>query len=301
MHRAIRRGSGASADGRPTARSRPASTSRSRVPVPQRERAAASFAVNHGVPSGCSPRYSKRMSVSGPGGAASLLASLNPQALLRLANDLLFVRGHRSIRLTDGPGDGGRDIHSTLDRGDVHLTQSKWHKDIDQACSSDELSELPMAMTKFGYRRGLFVTNARISPQGKREYLDSYPGLALEFLDGETLAQEVLNNGLLRAVWLSNGRIERIDSAVFIPFIVRKHDRDVPVVPRRYFRTPDPTELLRYVKQNHPRLDFDIRSARSTAESFPHYRPPEWPSVEEGLSSHFEVTEVCVTPPCQDR
>jgi len=58
-----------------------------------------------------------------------------------------------------------------------------------------------MAMTKLGYRTGLFVTNSRISPQAKREYLNDYPNFRLDFLEGETLAKEVLSNGMLTALW----------------------------------------------------------------------------------------------------
>lgn len=234
------------------------------------------------------------MSIAGREGTAQLLSSLNPDSLRRLVADVLFTRRHTQIRQTDGPGDGGRDIHSLSRSGDWHVTQTKWHQDIEQACSSAELSELPMAMTKFGYPKGLFVTNARISPQAKREYLDSYPGLTLEFLDGDALAHEVLGNALLRAVWFDGQTIRRIDSAAFFPFLVRKHDTDTPIVPQYYFRDCNPGEAILFLKEHHPDLEFTLRPAFSSSESFSRYRQPPLPSMEEGYPSHLRVSEVGV-------
>src|SRR4051812_43147930 len=98
-----------------------------------------------------------------------LLENLQPWMLVRLARDILTARGHTGVRAVDGPGDGGRDVHSLNRRGEKHLAQCKHHQDGDVTCSSRELAELPMALTKFGYASGLFVSNARISPQAKRE------------------------------------------------------------------------------------------------------------------------------------
>jgi hypothetical protein len=62
------------------------------------------------------------VSVTGREGAGPLLSSLNPSALLRQAADFLHEEGHTHIRFTDGPGDGGRDIHSVDAFGEKHLT-----------------------------------------------------------------------------------------------------------------------------------------------------------------------------------
>jgi hypothetical protein len=232
------------------------------------------------------------MSVTGPDGAAKLLTSLDPVQILRLVEDVLFIRRHHAIRLTDGPGDGGRDIHSQTSRGLRHLTQSKWHADIAKTCSSSELGELPLAMIKFGYPEGLFVTNARISPQGKREYLDNYKDLALEFLDGEALAREVLGNALLQAVWLDDGMVRRIESAVYVPLAVRKHDTDRPVAPLRYFRECDPSPALAHLARRFPSLKFTIRPSMSDSAAFPRFRLSPVPSMEEMSSSSIAVSEV---------
>src|SRR5687768_9628440 len=87
------------------------------------------------------------MSLAGKDGLGKLISpTLNPRALLHLCRDILFLRGHSEIRLTDGPGDGGRDMHSLTKEGVRYLAQSKFHEDANVACSSSELSELPMAM-----------------------------------------------------------------------------------------------------------------------------------------------------------
>jgi hypothetical protein len=112
------------------------------------------------------------MSLLGRDGSEGINVALTPKLLVRLARDLLVARAHQQVRQTDGPGDGGRDVHSLTGAGEKHLAQCKHHDDPSHACSSDEVSELPMAMVKFGVQHGLFLTDARISPQAKREYLN---------------------------------------------------------------------------------------------------------------------------------
>jgi hypothetical protein len=134
--------------------------------------------------------------------ATKLAKSLNERDFVLLCRDLLSSKGHLNIRIMDGPGDGGRDIHSVTSENKKFLTQCKYHQNPTSTCSSKDISELPMASFKFGYKSGLFITNARISPQGKKEYIDNYPNLDLDFLDGEALIAEILENPLLRVIWL---------------------------------------------------------------------------------------------------
>ena len=233
------------------------------------------------------------MTISGKKGASALLSGqLDQRALVRLCGDVLFARGHLNIRCTDGPGDGGRDVHSLDRQANRHLAQCKFHEDPGKACSSADLSELPMAMTKLGYSRGTFVTNGRITPQGKREYLDSYPKLELEFLDGDSLSEEVLANPLLRVVWFDGQSIVRVNNAVIIPIIARSHDRDVPIHPLRYFNSPNPETASTFLAQRYPDLKFSLRDASAKREAFEPYRPPIAASMEEGMASVLRVMEV---------
>lgn len=191
-------------------------------------------------------------------------ASLDARALVQLCRDILFTKGHSQIRCTDGPGDGGRDIHSVIPKQIPHLTQSKFHSDPNLSCSSSELSELPMAMVKLGYNHGLFVTNGKISPQGKREFLDNYPNLTLEFLDGENLAAEILADTLLRAIWFDGASISRVNMCTVYPILVRSHEGDKPVL----LDERDATPALSYLRGKRSQLSFLFRRATSTSEPF---------------------------------
>src|SRR5579862_6413970 len=113
------------------------------------------------------------MRITGPTADPSrFLTELNPGKLASLVADILSVKGHEHVRIVDGPGDGGRDIHSQDEFGRPHVAQCKFRGDTTGSVSSREISELPMAMAKFGYQQGLFATNGRISPQAKREFID---------------------------------------------------------------------------------------------------------------------------------
>src|SRR5690242_4004276 len=125
------------------------------------------------------------MTFSGTDDIRHLGANLDPKRLVRLTADILWVMGHSGIRIADGPGDGGRDVHAVARDGIPVLAQCKFHRNSVKSCSSTEVSELPMALVKLGYKRGIFVTNAGLSPQAVREYLDNYPDLELRFIDGD--------------------------------------------------------------------------------------------------------------------
>jgi hypothetical protein len=218
--------------------------------------------------------------------------ALDSSLFEKLGADLLFARGHTQIRLTGGPGDGGRDIHSIDSVGRPHLAQCKHHKDSDQACSSSDLSELPMAMIKLGYTHGLFITNSRISPQAKREYLNDYPDLNLDFLDGEALAREVLSNGMHTALWYEGTRFADINVSTIFPTIIRRHDGDRPFMPFRLATPPDFSQVLEYLSSRHPAYKFSIRRGRSSSEPFAPYRAPVPLTSEEGATPFLQVIEV---------
>src|SRR5215213_1678388 len=115
------------------------------------------------------------MSVLGPSDQlAALSRNLTPRLLTELVSDILTIWGQTNIRITDGPGDGCRDIHSIDREKQKTLSLCKFHQDISKTVSSKEMGELPMGMVKLGYAKGVFVTNGEISPQAKREFLDNY-------------------------------------------------------------------------------------------------------------------------------
>jgi hypothetical protein len=168
------------------------------------------------------------VSYIGPGrDLATLVGTLTPETLPRLVRDLLASGGHTEIRITDGPGDGCRDIHSLDDDEERSLTQCKCHRDVEQTVSSKEVGELALGLVKLGYKRGLFVTTSQISPQAKRELLDNFPGLELSFLDGDELLSAVLDDVALAALWFDGEKLALVNNAVSIPVIVRRHDDDL--------------------------------------------------------------------------
>lgn len=150
------------------------------------------------------------------------LQTLNERTLPYLAADVLFhVLNHRNVRVTDGPGDGKRDIHSETEYEERCVSQCKFHKSTKQTVTSSETDELITALLKFGVKRGFFFTNARISPQAKREYLDSYPGFTLMFFDGSDLMDTLLGTPLLSAIWLHDRSIVAPVLCWALPFILR--------------------------------------------------------------------------------
>lgn len=210
-----------------------------------------------------------------------LAQSLRPHTLLATVRDLLVVRGHTNIRITDGPGDGGRDIHSTAPSGRRHLVQCKYHTNPEAACSTSETGELPLAMLKLGYSHGLFVTNARVSPQGKREYLDNYPTLKLDFLEGEDLVRELFADGLLSAIWLGSGAVARNPFTASLAAIVRRHRDDASLLPFRVLPEGWALTAQLFLAERHPRCAFRISESMMSAEAFEPYRAPEPPTAEE--------------------
>lgn len=160
----------------------------------------------------------------------TLLSGINQNSLPHLVGDILyFIFEHTEIRVVDGPGDGKRDVHSRMPNGVGHISQCKYHTDPKLSVGTDETDELVLALLKFGCKSGLFVTTGRISPQAKREYLDNYPDLELNFLDGVNLVDQVLSSPLLSAVWFDGRSIIQSRQSLQIPFIMRRVKDDQPI------------------------------------------------------------------------
>jgi hypothetical protein len=207
------------------------------------------------------------------------LKNLDAQKLADLAADLLALRGHHGIKVVDGPGDGCRDIHSVDTAGHKFLTQSKFRGDEPKAASSREIGELPLGMVKLGYSKGLFVTNARISPQSKREFLNDYPELSLDFLEGSEIASIVLGNLILRAIWFDGVSIDRVSYVVVIPVLVRDLAKDRPL---SLFPTVSESFQDRLVSIGQREVQLHLRQGIQSIGDFEPYRPPERRTIGEG-------------------
>lgn len=234
------------------------------------------------------------MALFGMDDARALTQNLDAARLARLTADLLWVSGHQSIRIVDGPGDGGRDVHAMAPDGERILAQCKFHSDVNKTCGTKEVAELPMALTKMGYRRGVFVTNSGISPQAKREYLDNYPNLELAFLDGDQLARTVLQHPLLKSLWFDGKTLERVAASLALPVIVREHSLDQPIVPSRCDPPMDPTPLLESLCARFKDLYFRFQESTPGSQQFEPYRFPEPFTLEEGVLPFLRASEVLV-------
>jgi hypothetical protein len=152
-----------------------------------------------------------------------LLTSLKPSDFPSLVADILyFSKGHRLIRVMDGPGDGCRDIQSADKDNVTVLTQCKCFADPEKVLGSPDANELVVALTKFGRTRGILATTGRYSPQLKREFTDSFPALHLDWLDGADIADEVFSNPALHRAWVNGTSVGRATFFVKIPFVVRR-------------------------------------------------------------------------------
>ncbi|WP_214084232.1 restriction endonuclease [Methanoculleus sp.] len=159
----------------------------------------------------------------------TFLKNLDEHKLVDLCADLLTIRGHSDITITDGPGDGQRDIHSKDEKGEKYLTQSKFHKNSSKTVSAKELGETVLGMVRFGYHQGIFITNAKVSPQAKRDALNDYPGYNIEFLDGRRLIEEVFQNLILKAIWYDGVALDTVQYSVVFPMVARDLELDKPL------------------------------------------------------------------------
>lgn len=217
-------------------------------------------------------------------GAAALCTAITDREFVMLARDILVIRGHSEIRITDGPGDGFRDIHSRDPNGELCVTQVAHSRNPHSTIASRKMAELPAGMIKFGAKAGLFITSARISPQGKREFLGDFPGMTLDFLDGDALADEILRNVPLKAVWYDGVEFGRVSNCVLLPFLLRD------------LRTDRPLQLSAELSSEPwPSLgegaEIASRERWVHASAFNPYRQPEAPGLHEGLSSKLRVHE----------
>ena len=202
------------------------------------------------------------------------LRKLNSQKFVELIADFLYRDGHSDIKIVDGPGDGCRDIHSMTRNGEKHLTQCKFYNDLLKTVSSREISDLPVGMVKLDYKKGLFATTARISPQAKREFLNDYPGLDLNFIEGKEITRIVFNDLILRAVWYDDKSIDRVSYQIIASFIARdlSEDKPIPLINQKN-KTQSGNEVLT-PKDGKTGLQVQFKETFVDSSIFEPYRPP---------------------------
>lgn len=147
-----------------------------------------------------------------------------------------------------------------------------------------------MALIKLGYTAGLFVTNSRISPQAKREYLDNYPGLELEFIDGDSLVAAVVSDVLLQALWFDGASISQANAKLVFPLLIRRFPGDQPV----RLSSENVAAALASLHSKHPKSRFALVVSRSDLREFELYRPPDPPNMSEGVMGISDIMELHV-------
>ena len=156
-----------------------------------------------------------------------LLKSLKAADFPSLVADILyFSKGHRHVKVMDGPGDGCRDIQSVDKNEATVITQCKCFEDPRKTVGSPDANELVVALLKFGEKRGIMATTGRFSPQLKREFTDNFPQLHLDWIDGADIVDEVFSNPLLFRAWVSGNSLGRETIYVKIPLVVRRAKDD---------------------------------------------------------------------------
>jgi hypothetical protein len=219
------------------------------------------------------------------------LQHLDFHKFVDLTADLLAVRGHSNLRITDGPGDGCRDIHSTDKYGNKHLTQCKFHEDRSKTASSLETGQLPLGLVKFGYKNGTFVTNAKVSPQAKREFLNDYPGYSMSWIQGDDLAREVFDSLLLRALWYDGESVDRITFRAAVPILVRDLVRDKPISLQVATAIKSPFRI----RDGDLEVEVTLREASLEKERFSPYRTPNMKTRSEGWHPWGRIVEASIS------
>lgn len=174
------------------------------------------------------------MSILGPKETDNFLQKLDERSLLDICTDILTIKGHTDIRIMEGPGDGQRDIHSIDSNGEKCLTQSKYHRNPSYTVSAKELGEVVLGMIRFGYKKGLFITNAKVSPQAKRDCLNDYPNYSVDFLEGRGIIKNIFDNLVLKAIWYDGQSFDKVSYTLIFPILIRdlETDKPLPLLPQ---------------------------------------------------------------------
>lgn len=232
------------------------------------------------------------MGIFGPQEIEKFLKNLDERKILNLCADILYIDSHTDIRIMEGPGDGQRDIHSIDPNGEKCLTQSKFHSNLSYTVSAKELGEVVLGMVRFGYSKGLFITNVKISPQAKRDCLNDYPNYSVDFLEGDGIVKKVFDSLVLKAIWYDGQSLDEVLYTLNFPLILRDLETDKPLQ-----LLPQHTEAQTGNKIVVGRSEIQIMYQRSNTSTsvFGEYRSPRRKTPGELGSTHVGVTEAILS------
>lgn len=221
------------------------------------------------------------------------LQKLDELTLLDLCTDILSMNGHKNIRITEGPGDGQRDIHSVDNNGNNYLTQAKYHNDLSHTIPSKELGEVVMGMVRLGYKHGLFITTStRISPQAKRDCLNDYPGYFIDFWDGKEIVNKIFENLVLKAIWYDGYSFDKVAFKLVFPIIVRDLSTDKPI---QILSKSLQTFKGNNVSAGRSQVQITYQRNRVNNLVFGSYRPPNRKTYGEVGSTTISSTEAILS------
>jgi hypothetical protein len=222
----------------------------------------------------------------------ALATGLNPVLFRQFVRDLLGEIGFREMRDFDGCGDGGRDLEALDPQGNPCIIQLKYREDPNKTTSATEFAELPMALLKFGRKRGLFITNGRITAPAKRDAVNSYPNFTLSFMEGLDLL-DVLNSSapLTSSLWMDGTEIRYIQRRARFDIICRSFPQDKSFFLdqlKQIVNSPNWSELIGEDAVTVTTI------ARSTFEyhDFEPFRPPNLLTMSEGFFGSLTATEI---------
>jgi hypothetical protein len=221
----------------------------------------------------------------------ALADGLNPSLLRLFVRDLLGESGFREIRDYDGVGDGGRDLQANDPYGEQCIIQLKYRDDPEAATSSNEFAELPIALMRLGCRRGLFITNGRITAPAKRDATNAYPGLKLTFMEGVDLLEALNQTPITSALWIQGIEIRKLQRRASFGIICRALPQD-----RSYFLDSLTEAFSKFEQKSVWRRSKSLLATVSRAQfdyaDFEPFRPPELITSSEGFLSILIASEL---------
>ena len=138
---------------------------------------------------------------------------------------LVKVEGHTPVDVTDGQGDEKQDILTINPKGEHCLTQCKHTVDYKSHYNGDDLDLLVVACMRKACKQAIFVTNADLTPQGKkyvndREYNRGFENPddcpTIDYWNGFKIWDRIKNNKDIVNKWFSGlGQVHGLRSFKF--------------------------------------------------------------------------------------
>ena len=138
---------------------------------------------------------------------------------------LVKVEGHTAVDVTDGQGDEKQDILTTNTKGERCITQCKHTGNYQSHYNGNDLDTLVVASMRKDCQQGIFVTNADLTPQGKKYINDEEYNRGIKspedlrdisYWNGFKIWEKIKNNKDILNKWFSDlGQVHSLRSFKF--------------------------------------------------------------------------------------